>query len=124
FACLVLLLPFITIVAAPDDAEIARLIKQLGDDEFEKREAATTRLKESGEPALDAATKATTSSDPEVRRRAEDIVAAIEDKLYGAELRFTGHTGGTWSVCVSADGKRVLTSGDDKTLRLWDADTG
>src|SRR5207245_8660946 len=91
FALLVLALPFVPIVAAPDDAEIARLIKQLGDDEFMKREEATTRLKEIGEPALDAVTKATTNSDPEVRRRAEDIVLVIENKVYGAELCLTGH---------------------------------
>ena len=29
-----------------------------------------------------------------------------------------------WCVSVSADGKRVLTSSADKTLRLWDADNG
>jgi WD40 repeat protein len=29
-----------------------------------------------------------------------------------------------WRVCVSADGKRVLTSSADKTLRLWDTRTG
>ena len=53
FALLLFGLPFVPIVAAaPDDAEIARLIKQLSDDEFQKREKATTRLKESGEPAL------------------------------------------------------------------------
>jgi len=42
FACLVLLLLFIPVVAAdPDKAEIARLIKQLDHDEFEKREEAS-----------------------------------------------------------------------------------
>ncbi len=29
-----------------------------------------------------------------------------------------------WSISVSADAKRLLTSSTDKTLRLWDADTG
>src|SRR5947208_7569810 len=51
-ALLVFALPGIPLVAVdPADAEIARLVKQLGHDEFEKREAATTRLKEIGEPA-------------------------------------------------------------------------
>src|SRR5205807_10511606 len=93
------------------------------DDDFQKREAATNRLEEIGEPALDAVSKARTSSDPEVRCRARDIVAVIEARLY-PELVLTGHTGEVWRVCVSADGKRVLTSSEDKTLRLWDTRTG
>src|SRR5438309_2064580 len=93
FALLVLALSFVAVVAAaPDDAEIARLVKQLGDDEFMKREDATTRLKEIGEPALDALQQAKTSNDAEVRRRAAEIVAVLENKLYGVELRLTGHT--------------------------------
>src|SRR5436309_12997666 len=98
-ALLLLVLPCVPVVADSDDTEIARLVRQLGDDEFQQREAATTRLKEIGEPALDAVTKATTSSDPEVRRRAEQIVAVIEDKVY-PELVLTGHTNAVRSVCV------------------------
>src|SRR5438552_2008573 len=81
-AFLMFVLPFIPVVAAdPDDAEIARLVKQLGDDDFYKREAASKRLAEIGEPAFDALHKAETSDDLEVRHRAENIVAVIEDKL-------------------------------------------
>src|SRR5438067_1354287 len=119
-AFLLLVLPFVPVVGG-DDAEIARLVKQLGDDDFAKREAATKRLEEIGEPALDAVTKATTSSDPEVRRRAVDIVTVVENKLY-PELLLTGHTSEVRCVCVSADGKRLLTGSTDRTLRLWDAD--
>ena len=119
-ALLLLVLPFVPAVAvAPDDTEVERLIKQLGSDAFKEREAAMKRLQEIGEPALDALDKALSSDDAEVRRRAEYIV----NKFY-PELRLTGHTGAVWSVCVSADGKRVLTSGADKTLRLWDGHTG
>ena len=125
FAFLVLGLTFFPVgVAASDDAEIARLIKQLGHDEFEKREAATTRLQEIGEPALDALRKAAIGNDPEVRRRAKDVVTSIENMLYGEQLRLTGHTDEVLTISVSADGKRLLTSSDDKTLRLWDAVTG
>src|SRR5262245_4578381 len=119
-ALLVLALAFVPAVAGGDDAEVVRLVKQLGDDDFQKREAATARLKEIGEPALDAVAKAAASSDPEVCRRAKDIVAVIESKLY-PELCLTGHMDWVWSVSVSADGKRVLTSSADKTVRLWDA---
>src|SRR6266404_1755351 len=93
FALLLLAVPFVPAVADdPDDKEIARLVKQLGSSDFRVRDAATKRLKEIGEPALDAMTKAATHSDVEVRRRAVDLVAVIENKLYGAELRLTGHT--------------------------------
>src|SRR5207302_1054352 len=80
-------------------------------------------LTEIGKPALDALNKAATSKDVETRRRAEQIVAVIENKLW-PELILTGHKGPVRRVCVSADGKRVLTSSEDKTLRLWDAYTG
>src|SRR5439155_879212 len=125
----------------------------LGSSDYRSRDAATKRLKELGEPAvdalvgamtsndletcrraeailteigkpaLDALNKAATSKDVETRRRAELIVAVIENKLY-PELVLTGHANQVCCVCVSADGKRVLTSSADKTLRLWDADTG
>jgi WD40 repeat protein len=104
--------------------EIQGLVKQLGSDGFQEREAATKRLKEIGEPALDALQQAVTSDDPEVRRRAADIVAVIEHRLYGQPVCLTGHTNGVWIVSVSADGKRLLTSSGDTTLRLWDTDTG
>jgi WD40 repeat protein len=125
-ACLVLVLvlPLVAVGVEPE-AEIARLIKQLGDDDVNKREAATKGLVAIGEGALDALRKAATSDDPEVRLRAEQIAAAIgvevDNKLYGPELCFTGHD--VSSVWVSSDGKRLLTSGGEK-LRLWDTYTG
>src|SRR5205807_1384188 len=85
-------------------------------------EAATKRLKEIGAPALDALHKVTTPL--ESRLRAEAILTAIENKLYGKELLLVGHDDIVWAVSVSADGKRVLTGSTDTTLRLWDADTG
>ena len=60
--------------AGPSTAEVARLVGQLGDDDFDTREAATARLKQIVEPALDALNKATTSDDLEVRDRARRIV--------------------------------------------------
>lgn len=38
--------------------------------------------------------------------------------------RYVGHTAGVDSVCVSADGKRILSGGEDRTVRLWDLATG
>src|SRR4051812_48623977 len=65
-----------------------------------------------------------TSDDPEVRRRARKIVDAVEGRLY-PELRLTGHAGEVSRVCVSADGKRLLSSGADtgRQLRLFEGHT-
>jgi WD40 repeat protein len=118
-AVLFLVLPFVPVVADdPDDAEIARLVKQLGSTDFRTREAATKRLKEIGQPALDALGEA--KAPLEARRRAEQISDAILDKLHPEHA--IGDSVAT--VVVSADGKRLLTGGYDNALRLWDADTG
>jgi WD40 repeat protein len=121
FTCFVLLLSFVPVIAAPADAEVARLVKHLGDDNFDKREVASKGLEAIGEPALEAVTKTATSSDLEVRRRTADIVAVIDDNLH-PEHYLTSHRR-LLHICVSADGKRVLTCGY-QTLRLWDAATG
>src|SRR5262245_26027685 len=115
--CVALLLLALSVVpavaVAPDDTEVEGLIKQLGSDKFKEREAATKRLQEIGEPALEALYKAEASADAEVRLRAERIIATIGSRLYVELLCLTGHTSPVWSVCVSADGKRLLTSSED-----------
>src|SRR5215475_8040048 len=61
---------------------IARLIKQLGDDSFAKREAASKALEAIGKPALPALRKAAASgNDPELRQRAERIIQVIAARL-------------------------------------------
>ena len=82
FAFLLLTLPFVPAVADdPDDKEIARLVKHLGSSDYRMRVAATKRLKKLGEPACDALVRAMKIKDVEARRRAEQIVAVIEDRL-------------------------------------------
>jgi hypothetical protein len=60
---------------------IGRLIRQLGDNAYAKREAASKELCAIGAPALAALWKAAESSvDAEIRRRAEDIAAIVTAK--------------------------------------------
>jgi HEAT repeat protein len=57
-------------------SEIDELIKQLGDRRFAQREAASKRLEEIGEPALEALRKAAaTQPDPEIYRRARELLS-------------------------------------------------
>src|SRR5215813_7196576 len=69
----------------PDDREIARLVRQLGSDKFKERQEASRRLKEIGAPALDALYQAMSSSDTELRHRAEAILAVIEEPVKAIE---------------------------------------
>src|SRR5258706_162515 len=39
-------------------------------------------------------------------------------------LEWTGHTGAVRSMCYSRDGTHVVTGSDDKTIRIWDAESG
>src|SRR5262245_4922405 len=61
-------------------ARITRLIGDLGDRRYDKREAADRALRLIGMPALDALRQATRSTDPEVRRRATRLVRLIEQQ--------------------------------------------
>ena len=35
-----------------------------------------------------------------------------------------GHSNGVWSAAFSLDGKCIVSGSSDKTIRLWDAETG
>jgi hypothetical protein len=67
--------------AEPRAAEVERLVRQLGSDIFQEREAASKALEEIGVPALQALQRATTDKDPEVRRRAAGLVEAVRTRM-------------------------------------------
>jgi WD40 repeat protein len=52
--------------------------------------------------------------------------AALRSSLSQSHLRavLRGHTKTAWTVVFSRDGRRVLTSSDDGTARIWDPRTG
>jgi WD40 repeat protein len=131
-ACLALTLSLVTAGAGEDSpaktappAEIDKLIKQLGSDDFDTREAATKRLSELGEAAWRPLRRAVAQSDDqEIRSRARQLVHDLNRRLFGELRQLAGHTGQVDVVALSADGKRLLSGGQDATLRLWDAETG
>jgi tricorn protease-like protein len=49
------------------------------------------------------------------------IVDAATGKM---KKRFTGHTGGIRSGAFLADGRHIISGSTDKTLRMWDVQTG
>jgi hypothetical protein len=62
-------------------ALILELIKQLGEDDFQQRQSATTRLVLLGEPALPLVIDAKLNTDAEVARRATQIEKMIREEL-------------------------------------------
>jgi hypothetical protein len=66
----------------PEAGRIAGLIKQLGDNKFARREAASKQLEAAGQPALPALRKAAVADkDAEVRRRAQLLVQSIRRRI-------------------------------------------
>ncbi len=72
----------LALLAAPSATEappaVSRLIEQLGSAEFAEREAATRGLEAVGPAALPALRQAAAADDPEVRRRADELVRSLE----------------------------------------------
>jgi RNA polymerase sigma factor (sigma-70 family) len=109
----------------PSTKEINELIKELGSARFKDREAASHKLDSLGLRALPALRKAIAEgNDLEVKRRAEQLLMKIENRLYAPIRAFKGHTNKATCVVFSADGKQALSSSDDHTVRLWEVASG
>jgi hypothetical protein len=103
--------------AATSD-RVAALIKQLGDGEFAKREAASKELEDIGEPVIAALRKAATSSDDlEIRRRAKHIIQTIAARAADAAIkRELAAVKGKWNV--------EFTNGVTEVCDIFDFDGG
>lgn len=66
--------------------KIEALIAQLGSASFMEREAATRALEAIGGPALEGLRKAARGTEPEARRRAEQLIARIDRRLQTEQL--------------------------------------
>lgn len=54
----------------------------------------------------------------------EDAAAAAHDRRPAPVLRLPGHESFIYALCVSPDGKQLVSGGFDGTLRRWDLETG
>jgi WD40 repeat protein len=110
-----------------DDKQIRDLVRQLGDDQFEKREEAGKKLIAVGEPALvTLQLAARVSEDPEIRQRARQLVVAINSKLFFVVRSIKANQAlGAWvtRVLVTPDGKKVIGAGTGPPA-IWDLDSG
>ncbi len=75
-----------TAPAKVDAKRLETLVKQLASSRYVEREDAQRELETIGAPALDALRAAVKDSDPEVSRRAADMVGRLEEKLTTAKL--------------------------------------
>jgi WD40 repeat protein len=114
-----------------DAGRIARLIEQLGDDSFHKREEASKALEAIGKPAVRALLKAVdSSSDLEIRHRAGRILQTIAARLpnlvqKGEEVHRIAWPGvHAYHTTFSPGGRFFLAGGDGNRLRLYEVKTG
>lgn len=111
-----------------DNARIAQLIEQLGNDRFSAREEASKALEAIGKPALNSLREAAArNTDPEIRRRAgilvdrmdttapEQLAAAAEIVKLGGKVEFDRNSPGKPVVTVHLDHPKV-TDDDLKHL--------
>lgn len=93
---------------------LARLVRDLGDRSFARRETASRDLAAIGEPARVALTQATTDPDPEVARRARAVLDGLTARAHAAAAKKElDRWQGEWT---GNGGQRLVFQGD---RRMW-----
>jgi small GTP-binding protein len=54
----------------------------------------------------------------------EDVSTESSEDRTQARIILRGHSARVWSVAVTPDGWRIVSGGDDKAVRVWDAESG
>jgi hypothetical protein len=105
------------------DAErIARLIKQLGNDDFEEREKAVKDLEAIGSPALPALREAARGGDVEVKARATALVHKMEGKALSAKVLAPTKVTVVFKDTPLAEAVAEFSKKSGYTLQLHDPD--
>ena len=111
------------------EAEINKLIEDLGDADIPTRYRAAKRLAEIGRPAIGPLRKAAADHPSEdVRQRAAVVVREVERAAFTVIRQFPGQPGEAWGknatrVVITPDGRQMFSS-NRNGLTLWDVETG
>jgi Tol biopolymer transport system component len=73
--------------------------------------------------------EANAATEPKIQEKLDELGELLPTALRIGELdgesrRCDGHLGSVYAVAFAPDGQRILSSGADQTMRLWDARTG
>jgi hypothetical protein len=115
-----------------DDAEIPALLRQYAyvdwqtptDDAYQKLLAACLPAAPASEQGSTSPAPASTDSADHGESRPERRTGRERSKVPGPKAVLTGHTRAVRSVAISADGRRAVSGSGDRTVRVWDLETG